>query len=105
MTALEGALRFTSTLPASELQSVVVGSFDWDPFGAHLPFDVTMVRQDVEVMMSEGFALLDAYNVDFSPLVVVPTKFGKMGEEDGTQEDWNGEVDAVRRNREPVAVS
>ena len=56
-------------------------------------------------MMSEGFALLDAYNVDFSPLVVVPTKFGKVGELDGVEEDWNGEVDAVRRSREPAAVS
>ncbi len=105
VTALEGALRFTSTLPASELQSVVVGTFDWDPFGAHLPFDVTMVRQDVEEMMSEGFALLDAYNVDFCPLVVVPTKFGRVGELDGVEEDWNGDVDAVRRSREPAAVS
>ena len=105
VTALEGALRFTSTLPASELQSIVVGSFDWDPFGAHLPFDVTMVRQDVEVMIREGFALLDAYNVDFCPLVVVPTKFGKVGELDGVEEDWSGEVDAVPRSREPVAVS
>ena len=52
VTALEGALRFTSTLPASELQSVVVGTFDWDPFGAHLPFDVTMVRQDVVAMIT-----------------------------------------------------
>ncbi len=105
VTALEGALRFTSTLPPSELQSVVVGTFDWDPFGAHLPFDVTMVRQDVEVMMSEGFALLDAYNVDFSPLVVVPTKFGRVGELDGVEEDWNGEADVVRGSREPAAVS
>ena len=105
VTALEGALRFTSTLSPSELQSVVVGAFDWDPFGAHLPFDVTMVRQDVEVMMSEGFALLDAYNFDFSPLVVVPTKFGKVGELDGVEEDWNGEVDTVRRSREPASVS
>ena len=41
---------------AGELQSVVVGSFDWDPFAAHLPFDVTMVRQNVEAMIAEGFS-------------------------------------------------
>lgn len=104
VTALEGALRFTSTLPASELQSIVVGSFDWDPFAVHLPFDVTMVRQDVEMMIGEGFALLDSYNVDFRPLVVVPTKFGKVGELDGVEEDWNGDVDAVH-SREPATVS
>jgi len=105
VTALEGTLRFTSTLSASELRSVVVGSFDWDPFAAHLPFDVTMVRQDVEVMISEGFALLDSYDVDLCPLVVVPTRFGKVGELDGVEEDWNGEVDAVRRSREPAPVA
>jgi len=95
VTALEGALRFTATLPADELQSVVVGSFDWDPFGAHLPFDVTMVRQNVEDMISNGFALIDNYNVDHSPLVVVPTKFGRAGELDGVEEDWTEDRDNV----------
>jgi LacI family transcriptional regulator, fructose operon transcriptional repressor len=95
VTALEGALRFTSTLPLSELQSIVVGSFDWDPFAAHLPFDVTMVRQNVEVMIAEGFALIDSPTADRSALVVVPTSFGKMGELDGAAEDWNEESDAA----------
>jgi LacI family fructose operon transcriptional repressor len=90
VTALEGALRFTATLPARELQSIVMGSFDWDPFAAHLPFDVTMVRQNVEVMIAEGFGLIDSYEVGHSPLVVVPTSFGRMGELDGAQEDWDG---------------
>ena len=40
-------------VPAT-LRSVVVGAFDWDPFAAHLPFDVTMVRQNVEAMIAEG---------------------------------------------------
>jgi LacI family fructose operon transcriptional repressor len=95
VTALEGALRFTSTLPLSELQSIVVGSFDWDPFAAHLPFDVTMVRQNVEVMIAEGFALIDNPSADQKALVVVPTSFGKMGELDGVAEDWNEETDTV----------
>ena len=89
VTALEGALRFTSTLRARDLRSVVVGAFDWDPFAAHLPFDITMVRQNVEAMIAEGFTLLDNYSVDASPLVVVPTTFGKSGEQEGTQEDWD----------------
>jgi LacI family fructose operon transcriptional repressor len=91
VTALEGTLRFTSTLPAKELKKVAVGSFDWDPFAAHLPFDLTMVRQNVEVLISEGFALLDRDNTAGPhPLVVVPTSFGKMGEREGTEEDWDG---------------
>ena len=92
VTALEGALRFTSILPLSELQSIAVGSFDWDPFAAHLPFDVTMVRQNVEVMIAEGFALVDKPSLDHNALVVVPTSFGKMGELDGATEDWNEET-------------
>jgi LacI family fructose operon transcriptional repressor len=89
VTALEGALRFTSTLPAIELQSVVVGSFDWDPFAAHLPFDVTMMRQNVEALIAEGFTLIDGYESNRDTLIVVPTSFGKMGDLDGAQEDWN----------------
>ena len=51
-------LRFTASRSESQLQSVVAGCFDWDPFATHLPFDVTMVRQDVEALIAEGFALL-----------------------------------------------
>ena len=39
-------------------------------------------------MIAEGFALIDGYNVEENPLVVVPTAFGKAGELDGLQEDW-----------------
>ena len=68
ITAVEGALRFTATLDAKELQSVVVGAFDWDPFAANLPMDITMVRQNVEAMIGEAFALVDHYDVDHCPL-------------------------------------
>ena len=95
VTALEGALRFTSTLRAQDLGSVVVGAFDWDPFAAHLPFDVTMVRQNVEAMIAEGFTLLDNYSMEASPIVVVPTTFGKTGEQDGVQEDWDEVTEAL----------
>jgi LacI family fructose operon transcriptional repressor len=111
VTALEGALRFTSKLSASELQAIVVGTFDWDPFAAHLPFDVTMVRQNVEVMIAEGFALIDSFGGDRNALVVVPTSFGKMGELDGAQEDWdegdvaNMQKDAPSSKTSPRALS
>ena len=100
VTALEGTLRFTSKLSAGELQAIVVGAFDWDPFAAHLPFDLTMVRQNVEVMIAEGFALIDSFEVDRNAIVVVPTSFGKMGDLDGAQEDWD-EGDAVNLLNEP----
>jgi LacI family fructose operon transcriptional repressor len=89
VTALEGALRFTATLGPGDLQTVVMGSFDWDPFAAHLPFDVTMVRQNVEAMIGEGFRLMDDYEANRNALIVVPTSFGRRGELDGAEEDWN----------------
>ena len=88
VTALEGALQFTAKLPDGALDGVVVGSFDWDPFGAHLPFDVTMVRQNVEAMIAEGFTLLDNGGAEPFPLVVVPTSFGRAGSSDGPSGDW-----------------
>ncbi len=36
----------------------MVACFDWDPFAAHLPYDVTMLRQDVEAMIEQAFAAL-----------------------------------------------
>jgi LacI family transcriptional regulator, fructose operon transcriptional repressor len=88
VTALEGALQFASSLPRRELDDVAVGSFDWDPFAAHLSFEVTMVRQNVEAMIVEAFALLDSYTPTENPLVVVPTSFGRAGRGDGAGEDW-----------------
>ena len=90
VTALEGTLRFTSTLTRREFESVVVGTFDWDPFGAYLPFDMTMMRQDVEKLIAEGFAQIDLFKVGHNPLIIVPPRFGKLGERDGSEEDWDG---------------
>jgi LacI family transcriptional regulator, fructose operon transcriptional repressor len=105
VTALEGALRFTATLAPGELQSVVMGSFDWDPFAAHLPFDVTMVRQNVEAMIAEGFGLMDDYEANRNALIVVPTSFGGRGELDGAEEDWDeGTASGSSEGPRPRAV-
>ena len=104
VTALEGALRFTSTLPPANSRSVVVGSFDWDPFAAHLPFDVTMVRQDVEGLIAEVFACSTTTRRTATALVVVPTSFGRMGELDGAQEDWDEDSAASPEVSAPPAA-
>ena len=86
ITAFEGLVQFTSQLSRDALQSTVVGCFDWDPFAAHLPFEVTMMRQDVDKIISEAFALADSHeNHDTTtthPLIVVPTGFGDVMDED-----------------------
>ncbi|WP_277182942.1 LacI family DNA-binding transcriptional regulator [Caballeronia sp. BR00000012568055] len=81
ITAFEGMVRFTATLPSDVLKSTVVGCFDWDPFAAYLPFDVTMLRQDVQRIISEAFVLTENYDPQNRARVLVPTGFGKMFEE------------------------
>jgi LacI family fructose operon transcriptional repressor len=81
ITALEGMVHFMATLSPDAWKSTVVGCFDWDPFAANLPFDVTMLRQDVQKIISEAFALTDNYDPTDRSLVLVPTGFGNMLEE------------------------
>lgn len=68
--ALEGAVEFAARLPREALAACAAVCFDWDPFAAHLPLDVTMLRQDVETMMGHAFAALA--HQETRPLVVVP---------------------------------
>ncbi|WP_240154812.1 MULTISPECIES: hypothetical protein [unclassified Burkholderia] len=82
ITAFEGLVQYAADLPLAEWQRAVVGCFDWDPFAVHLPFDVTMLRQDVQTMMSEAFALVDRAAAEGiaggpHPRIVVPTRFGE----------------------------
>ena len=87
ITAFEGLVQFVSRLPQDVWQSTVVGCFDWDPFAAHLPFEVTMMRQDVQKIISEAFALTDLPHESGNPVIMVPTGFGPMsGEDDRTLE-------------------
>jgi LacI family fructose operon transcriptional repressor len=87
ITAFEGVVQFTSTLPPDAWKSAVVGCFDWDPFAANLPFDVTMLRQDVQTILSEAFKLAENYDSTDRSLILVPTGLGKKFEEaDQTKE-------------------
>jgi LacI family fructose operon transcriptional repressor len=72
ISALEGALEFAAGLPHDALKACVVGCFDWDPFAAHLPFDMTMLRQDVETMMEHAFGALTVTHHEALSLVLVP---------------------------------
>lgn len=56
--ALEGLVQFASRQPRAALRDLVVGCFDWDPFAAHLPYGVVMLRQDVESIVREAFDAL-----------------------------------------------
>ncbi|WP_233857701.1 LacI family DNA-binding transcriptional regulator [Paraburkholderia sp. HD33-4] len=81
ITAFEGTVQFTATLPPDVWKAAIVGCFDWDPFAAYLPFDVTMLRQDVQGIIAEAFALTEKYDPQDRSLILVPTAFGKQFEE------------------------
>src|SRR5258707_2416792 len=81
ITAFEGVVQFTSTLSPDAWKSAVVGCFDWDPFAANLPFDVTMLRQDVQTIISEAFTLAENHDPTDRSLILVPTGLGKKFEE------------------------
>ncbi|HYI71698.1 MAG TPA: LacI family DNA-binding transcriptional regulator [Skermanella sp.] len=76
ITAFEGAIQFFRTLPAQAFEGRFIGCFDWDPFAAFLPFPVTMLRQNVEAMIEQGFSYIENYRAGDHPLTKVPPKLG-----------------------------
>ncbi|MCV3736123.1 LacI family DNA-binding transcriptional regulator [Rhizobium sp. TRM96647] len=57
---LEGLLRFLAQHPHETFADIIVGCYDYDPFGSFLPFPVFMIRQDSEAMIAKGLAILEA---------------------------------------------
>lgn len=80
ITAFEGLVQFSLQVPRQEMLEVSTVCSDWDPFAAHLPFDVTMTRQNVEAIIAEGYALVDNYTPGENPMVVVPPEFAPSSE-------------------------
>lgn len=70
--AFEGAAEYASSLPAAKQGALLACCFDWDPFAACLPFDVAMLRQDVEAMTRHAFAALAPAAQDARALTLVP---------------------------------
>jgi LacI family fructose operon transcriptional repressor len=54
----EGLLRFMSQHPDEAFADIVVGCYDYDPFGSFLPFPVIMIRQDADAMITKAFQIL-----------------------------------------------
>ncbi|GLS19459.1 LacI family transcriptional regulator [Labrys miyagiensis] len=82
ITTFEGLMQFSLLVPRSAMHHVSTVCSDWDPFGAHLPFDVTMTRQNVEALIAEGYALVDNYTPGQNPVVVVPPEFAPSQEKE-----------------------
>lgn len=54
----EGLLRFMAQHPNEAFMDIVVGCYDYDPFGSFLPFPVIMIRQDIEGMITKAFEIM-----------------------------------------------
>ncbi|MBG9390539.1 LacI family DNA-binding transcriptional regulator [Caenimonas aquaedulcis] len=69
--ALEGVVRFLKRLPHEELERCAFGCYDWDPFGSMLSFPLLMVRQNVDGLLEQAFAVLDAQGEGKSRLIEI----------------------------------
>jgi LacI family transcriptional regulator, fructose operon transcriptional repressor len=70
ITTFEGVVRYLASTGSA--LDCAVGCFDWDPFAAHLPFTVAMLRQDAETMMELAFGSLDPDRQRPRDILMVP---------------------------------
>lgn len=68
----EGVVRYLATVPEEAIKDVILGCFDYDPFGALLRFPVIMVRQRADLLIREAFAQLDSGNGSPSISLISP---------------------------------
>lgn len=59
LTAFTGALGHLGGLPPAQLQRMVIGCYDYDPFASYLLFPVHLVRQNVHRLIELSFLLMD----------------------------------------------
>jgi LacI family fructose operon transcriptional repressor len=83
ITAFEGMVQFLRTLDGAEIENLVLGCFDWDPFAASLPFPVAMVRQDVTAMIDAAFAQINDYDMSRRPVIRISPRLAQDLREPG----------------------
>ncbi|WP_312530481.1 substrate-binding domain-containing protein [Paracoccus sp. (in: a-proteobacteria)] len=70
--SLEGVMRWIGRAKAQGLDQIQLGCFDWDPFAEMLGTGIVMIRQDVETMLSQLFALIDEGAVQPRKIEIAP---------------------------------
>ncbi|MEK1886460.1 MAG: LacI family DNA-binding transcriptional regulator [Phyllobacterium sp.] len=68
----EGLLRFMAHHPNETFQDLVVGCYDYDPFGSFLQFPVIMIRQDVDGMITKAFEIMSETHPSIRTYLVQP---------------------------------
>ncbi|WP_083656352.1 LacI family DNA-binding transcriptional regulator [Mongoliimonas terrestris] len=100
---LEGLIRFMAHHPDDAFADLVVGCYDYDPFGSFLPFPVIMIRQDVEAMIARAFELLEeprpAPRIHLIRPDLVPPRTALRGPLDALKDEAPAEPQAAPRPR------
>jgi len=68
----EGLLRFMGRHDGEAFGDIVVGCFDYDPFGSFLPFPVYMIKPNVSEMLDRGFDLLEEDEAEPQIIMIEP---------------------------------
>ncbi len=68
----EGLLRFMGRHDGEAFGDIVVGCFDYDPFGSFLPFPVYMIKPNVSEMLDRGFDLLEEDDAEPQIIMIEP---------------------------------
>ncbi|MDM9646407.1 LacI family DNA-binding transcriptional regulator [Rhizobium sp. S163] len=68
----EGLLRFMGRHDGEAFGDIVVGCFDYDPFGSFLPFPVYMIKPNVSEMLDRGFDLLEDEDAEPQIIMIEP---------------------------------
>jgi len=73
ITSLEGFAGFMGANQEA-CENTVLCCFDWDPFAATLPLPTIMMRQNVESLIEQSFAIIDGVASGLpNPIIVEPT--------------------------------
>ena len=74
--SLEGIVRWLNRHQRDALETMVLGSFDWDPFAQYIAKNVVTIRQDAPAMLDAMFKLIDSgempqnHLIEIEPIVV-----------------------------------
>ncbi|MEO0931776.1 MAG: LacI family transcriptional regulator, partial [Pseudomonadota bacterium] len=61
--SLEGVFEWLAQHRRAALDTILFGSFDWDPFAQYMAQNLFSVRQDVPAMIDAMFGIIDSQTV------------------------------------------
>ncbi len=96
----EGLLRFMGQHDEDRFGDIVVGCFDYDPFGSFLPFPVYMIRPNITEMFEKGFELLDAEDTTPRLIIIEPQLVPPRTALEGPLDEIKNQETAPRKSAE-----